>query len=500
MTPEPFDLVIRGGTIGTSEGHFEADLAIRGEKIAAIGQGLAAGMREIDARGKFVLPGGIDAHAHIEQISSGGIMNADTFESGTASAAFGGTTTVMPFAAQNRGLDLRKVVDDYAALARRGAMVDYAFHMIVANPDAKTLHEDLPALIGEGHASIKVFMTYDLIRIEDEALLDLMLAARQGQAMLCVHAENHGMISWMTKQLLARGYTAPKYHAISHPRGSEAEAITRLIAAATLVDQPIMIFHVSTEEGVAVIREARGRGIKVFAETCPQYLFLTRHDLDKPGMEGAKWMCSPPPREKADQDALWRALALGDLQTVSSDHAPYRYDETGKLSAGPDANFKQIANGLPGLETRLPLLYDALVSRGRPEFPGRGLEAFVELTATAPARIYNLPGKGAIRPGYDADIAIWDPRKRVTISETAMHSLTGFTPFEGMTVTGWPERVMVRGRDVVAEGKLVASPGSGRWLARKGGPAALPAGRLTADMNPESNFGASILEPARGSL
>ena len=206
----------------------------------------------------------------------------------------------------------------------------------------------------------------------------------------------------MGRKLVEKGYVAPKYHAISHPRGSEAEAFNRLITAAELLDQPIMIFHVSTTEGAQVIRDARGRGLKVFAETCPQYLFLTRHDLDKPGIEGAKWMCSPPPREQADQDTLWRALALGDIQTVSSDHAPYRFDETGKLSAGPNPTFKQIANGLPGLETRLPLLFDALVSKGRPEFAGRGLEAFVELTATAPAAIYNLPGKGALQFGENA--------------------------------------------------------------------------------------------------
>ena len=204
-------------------------------------------------------------------------------------------------------------------------------------------------------------------------------------------------------------------------------------------------------------------------------------------------MCSPPPREKSDQDALWRALALGDLQTISSDHAPYRFDETGKLSAGPNSNFKQIANGLPGLETRLPLLFDALVSQGRPEFAGRGIEAFVELTATAPARIYNLPGKGAIQPGYDADIAIWDPRKQVTITDEAMHDRTGFTPFSGRTVTGWPERVISRGRDVVADGELKGVPGMGRWLGRTGGWAATPTGRLAPEMDPATNFGAPIL-------
>ena len=315
-------------------------------------------------------------------------------------------------------------------------MVDYAFHLIVANPDRKTLDVDLPALAAEGHASIKVFMTYDLIKIDDDALLDILLIARRNGALVCVDAENHGMISWMVKRLLANGHRAPRYHAISHPRASESEAITRLIAASEMLDQPVMIFHVSSARGAAVIREARGRGLKVFAETCPQYLFLTRHDFDKPGLDGAKWMCSPPSREASDQEALWRALALGDIQTVSSDHAPYAFDETGELSAGPEANFKQIANGLPGLETRLPLLFDALVSKGRPEFEGRGLAAVVDLTATSPASIYNLRGKGAIQIGYDADIAIWDPCMSVTLADGMLHDRTGFTPFAGRVVTG----------------------------------------------------------------
>ncbi|QCK85864.1 dihydropyrimidinase [Phreatobacter aquaticus] len=493
MPATPYDLVIRGGTVATADGTFVADVAVKGGTIAAVGAGLGAGTREIDATGKFVLPGGIDTHAHVEQLSAAGIVNADTWESATRSAAFGGNTTVVSFAAQHRGLDMMKVVDDYSALARKGAMIDYAFHLIVANPDQKTIEKDLPELIKAGHASIKVFMTYDLIKVDDEPLLDVLLTARQNGAMVCLHAENHGMISWMGKKLVAKGYTAPKYHSISHPRGSEAEAFTRLIALAELIDQPIMIFHVSTAEGAAVIREARGRGLKVFAETCPQYLFMTKHDLDKPGLEGAKWMCSPPPREKSDQDALWRALALGDLQTVTSDHAPYRFDATGKLAAGPNPNFKQIANGLPGLEVRLPLLFDAMVSKGRPEFDGRGLEAFVDLTATRPAAIYNLPNKGRIQPGFDADIAIWDPAKQVTITDENQHDLTGFTPFAGYKVTGWPVHVLLRGQDVVKGEALAGKPGSGQWLKRTGGPAAKPTGNLTLDMDPATNFGAKIL-------
>jgi len=489
MTEPVYDIVIREGRVATASDVFDADVAITGERIAAIGRGLASGKREINARGKLVLPGGVDSHAHIEQLSAAGIMNADTFESATTSAAFGGTTTVISFAAQHVGMKLPQVLADYHALARRGAVIDYAFHVIIADPTPETLANDIPALVKDGHASIKIFMTYDRLKIDDEPLLDILVAARRSGAMLCAHAENHGIIAWMVKRLLARGYAHPKYHAISHARFSEADAINRLIGMAALVDQPIMIFHVSTAEGAKVIRDARGEGLKVFAETCPQYLFLTAEDLNKPGAEGAKWMCSPPPRSAADQEALWKALALGDLQTVSSDHAPYRFDESGKLRGGPNPDFKQVANGLPGLEVRLPLLFDAMVSKGR-----LGLEKFVDLTATAPAKIYNLhPRKGSIAVGADADIAIWDQAREVTLSDARMHDLAGYTPYAGRTVRGWPVTVLSRGRVVIADERMMAEPGSGRFIARTGGEAAKPTGRLVADMDPERNFGASLL-------
>src|SRR6201993_1025543 len=281
MTEPAYDLIIRGGRVATTTDTFEADVAIASETIAAIGRGLGPAKREIDAKGKLLLPGAFDSHCHIEQLSAAGIMNADTFESATVSAAFGGTTTVISFAAQHVGMKLPQVLEDYHALARKGAVIDYAFHMIIADPTREALETDLPAFIKKGHASIKIFMTYDRLKIDDEPLLDILLAARESGALLCAHAENHGMISWMVKQLLKRGYTHPKYHAVSHARISEAEAFNRLIGMAALIDQPIMIFHVSTAEGARVIREARGQGLKVFAETCPQYLFLTADDLDK---------------------------------------------------------------------------------------------------------------------------------------------------------------------------------------------------------------------------
>ena len=489
MPEAAFDCVIRAGRVATAADEFDADVAIKDGVVAAIGRNLPKGASEIDARGRLVLPGGIDAHAHIEQLSAAGIVNADTFESATTAAAFGGTTTAICFAAQHRGGNLMKVVDDYMALAKKGAVIDYTLHLIIADPTDITLKEHVPALVAQGHSTLKVFMTYDLLNVGDEKLLDILLAARQNKALVCVHAENHGMVSWMGKKLVEKGYLAPKFHTISHPRGCEAEAFNRLIAFAELIDQPIMIFHVSTAEGVAVIRAARGRGLKVFAETCPQYLFMTGKDLDKPGLDGAKWMCSPPPRTEADQEAIWQGLALGDLQVVSSDHAPYAFDATGKLSAGPNPHFKQIANGMPGIESRLPVLFDAMVSRGR-----LGLQKFVEVTATAPARIYNLyPRKGSIAIGADADIALWDPKKQVTLSDAMMHDRAGYTPYAGRTITGWPTTVLRRGAVIVADGKLAARAGSGAWLPRAGGAAAAPLGRLTADMDPAQNYGAKIL-------
>lgn len=483
-----YDLIIRGGTVATAVDTMTADVAIQGGEIAAVGRGLSGAAREIDATGKYVLPGGVDTHAHIEQRASSGIMNADTFETATKSAAFGGTTSVISFACQHRGESLKAIYDDYSALAAKGSVIDYSFHLLLTDATPTVLNDELPALVKAGNTSIKVFMTYDLMNIGDEALLDILLKARELKALVAVHAENHGMISWMGKRLVERGYTAPKFHAISHPRASEAEAFQRLIACAELIDQPIIIYHVATDEGTRVIREARGRGAKVFAETCTQYLFLTADDIDKPGADGAKWVCSPPLRTEADQSALWQALDLGDLQIVTSDHAPYAFDETGKLIAGPNPTFKEVPNGMPGLETRLPMLFDAMVSQGR-----YGINAFVKWTATDPARIYGLsPRKGTIAVGCDADIAIWDPDKSVTLTDELVHDNTRYTPFAGRTLKGWPVTVLRRGEVIVDDGACHAEAGSGIFLPREGGPAVEPTGRLSPEFDPSRNFGAAL--------
>jgi dihydropyrimidinase len=276
-----------------------------------------------------------------------------------------------------------------------------------------------------------------------------------------VHAENDAIIAQAREVLIQAGHTAPRDHARSRPRMAEIEAVERICRFAEYLDQPVMLFHISTAEGAEAVRAAKARGAPVWAETCPHYLFMTEEVLDRPGLEGAKWMCSPPQRTLADQEALWTALADGTLSLVSSDHAPYRYDESGKLAAGPDAGFHQIANGLPGLETRLPLMFDAMVSRGR-----GGIEAFARLTATSPARVFGLEGKGAIAKGYDADIVIWDPNKVVAYGADDLHDNVGYNPWQGYTITGWPEHVLLRGQTIMRDGVFLGAPGQGRWIAR----------------------------------
>lgn len=458
MQSEKFDIIIRGGAAVTAQGVQTADIAVTQGKITAIANELPGSAEtEIDARGLLVLPGGVDTHCHIEQISGAGLMNADTFESATRSAAFGGTTSVISFAAQHPGQKMRNVVADYAVLAKSGAVIDYAFHMIVADTGNKNLTHDIPELIAQGHRSIKIFTTYDKVRQDDKSILDLLDLAKRDNALVCFHAENDGLIRNMTEKLLAQGKTAPKYHAASHPREAEIEAIDRMCRFSEFTGARIMIFHVSTREGADIIRRARARGVDVQAETCPHYLFMTVDILERE--DPARFMCSPPQRTPDDQDALWEAIADGTIQLVTSDHAPYRMDDTGKFANGADAPFNRIANGMPGLETRLPLMFNAMVSEGR-----MGIEAFVELTATAPARAFGLHNKGQIAEGFDADIAIWDPTLAKTYQVNDLHDNVGYNPYEGTTIVGAPITVLSRGRLIVTDGTCVAEPGSGEWL------------------------------------
>ncbi|HVH82413.1 MAG TPA: dihydropyrimidinase, partial [Stellaceae bacterium] len=447
------------GTVVTAADTQHCDIGVKDGVVATLGRGLAAGAREIDASGKLVLPGAIDSHCHLEQASSAGVMTADDFYSGTVAAAFGGTTTVIPFAAQHRGQSLRQVVEAYHAAAKPKAVIDYAFHLIISDPTEQVLGQELPALIQDGYTSFKVYMTYDLLRLNDRQMLDIMALARREGAMMMIHAENHDMIQWLADRLLANGMSQPRYHAVSHARVAEGEATNRAVALSQLLDVPILIVHVSAAEAIDVIRNAQTQGLKIYGETCPQYLFLTADDIGM-DLEGTKFCCSPPPRDAAAQEAVWRGLQNGTFQVFSSDHAPYRYDETGKLLKGDKTTFKDTANGVPGIELRVPLLFSAGVKTGRID-----INRFVALTATNHARLYGLyPKKGTIAVGSDADICIWDPDREVHVSAGMLHDNTGYTPYEGQHVHGWPVTVISRGRIVVEDGVLKAERGSGNFL------------------------------------
>jgi dihydropyrimidinase len=467
-----YDLVIRGGTVATASDTTQCDVGITDGVVAALGRALAPGAREIDAAGKLVLPGAIDSHCHIEQMSSAGVMCADDFYSATVSAAFGGTTTVIPFAAQLRGQSLRRVVADYHEAAGPKAVIDYAFHLIVTDPSEQVLGQELPALIQDGYTSFKVYMTYDLLRLDDRQMLDIMALARREGAFMMVHAENHDMIQWLADRLLQKGMSAPRYHAVSHTRIAEGEATNRAVALAELIDVPMLIVHVSAAEAIEVIRNAQTRGLKIYGETCPQYLFLTADDIGM-DLEGTKFCCSPPPRDHAGQEAVWRGLQNGTFQVFSSDHAPYRYDATGKLPKGDKTTFKDTANGVPGIELRAALLFSEGVGKGRID-----LNRFVALTATNHAKLYGLyPKKGTIAVGSDADIAIWDPARVVRVRSAELHDNVGYTPYEGREITGWPVTVLSRGRIVIDAGKLQAERGSGNFLPCALSDAAKPLGR-----------------------
>ncbi|MEX2454215.1 MAG: dihydropyrimidinase [Rhodospirillaceae bacterium] len=478
-----YDLVVRGGRVATASDVFMADIGIRGGRIAALGDGLDAGAEEIDAGGRLVTPGGVDSHCHVEQVSSTGIWTADDWFTATRSAACGGTTTILPFACQHRGQSLRDVVQDYHDRAGPKACVDYAFHLIVSDPTAQVLGQELPALIRDGYTSFKIYLTYDALKLSDRQFLDVLAVARRDGAMVMVHAENNDMILWMAERLIAAGLTAPKYHATARPMLVEREATHRTIALAELVDVPVLIVHVSGAEAIDQIRWAQARGLKVFAETCPQYLFLTEADLDRPGLEGAKHMCSPPPRDAANQEIVWNALAEGVFEVFSSDHAPYRFDDPeGKLKAGPNAHFKQIANGVPGLEVRLPLLMSEGVRGGR-----ISLCDFVALTSTNAAKLYGLyPKKGTIAVGGDADLVIWDETREVTISQSLMHDAMDYTPYEGRTVTGWPDITLLRGRPVWRDRAFAGEAGGGRFHECARPPALDLPPRFPTDFDPVS--------------
>lgn len=459
---ELFDLVVRNAKVATASDCYEADIGIRAGRIVQIGTGLPAGTREIDAAGRVVTPGGVDAHCHLDQPMAPPVCMADDFESGTRAAACGGTTTVIPFAAQEKGQSLRAAVEDYHHRANGRAHVDYAFHLIVSDPTPQVLGEELPGLIGEGYTSFKIYMTYDDLKLDDGQILDVLQVARERGALAMIHAENADCIEWLTRRLEAAGRTAPRFHAHSRPMLVEREATHRAIALSELVEVPILIVHVSGREAVEQIRWARGHGLKVFAETCPQYLFLTAADLGvDDSYHGARCVCSPPPRDKANQEVIWDGLADGLFTVFSSDHAPFRFDAPeGKKPGGEEVAFRHIPNGIPGIETRMALLYSEGVLGGRIT-----LEQFVALTSTNPAKAYGLhPRKGAIAIGSDADLVIWDEREFV-LRNSQLHHNVDYTPYEGMTLRAWPG-MTIAGGEVVWDGKnFLPRLGQGRFLA-----------------------------------
>lgn len=458
----PFDLTIRNGRISNADRSFVADIGVRDGVIVEIGQNLPPAAKDVNATGKWVLPGGIDSHTHIEQLSGMGVMCADDFYSGTVSAAFGGTTTIISFAAQHRNDRIPDVLADYSRRAREKAVIDYGFHLILANPDEQALQHDLPAVIESGITSLKVYMTYDKLKLDDYQLLDVLAVAGEHGAMVMLHAENHDMIRWVARRLLERGHQSPKFHAVSHDPLVESEATHRAIALSRLINVPVLIVHVAGAETVDIIRKAQRLGAQVYAESCPQYLFLEAKDSDLAGLEGAKFCCSPPPGDKASQEAVWAGFKDGTLGVYSSDHAPYRFDESGKLPKGDATTFKEMANGVPGIELRLPLLFSEGVMKGR-----ISVEEFVAITATNHARMYGLaPRKGAIEVGADADVVIWDIDRRTTVSAGMLHDAVGYTPYEGRELQGWPVEVYSRGRCVVKDNALQVERGSGQFIAR----------------------------------
>ena len=466
-----FDLVVRGGTVVSAADEMRADVGVKDGRIVALAESLDGAARTIDAGGLLVMPGGVDTHCHIEQLEANGTVHEDSFVTASQSAFAGGTTTAICFASQFKGHPIGPTLEEYRRRAR-AALMDYSFHQIITDPTDEVVAQELPAVVAAGIRSFKVFLTYDPLQVDDAQYLRLLAAARKLGAFVTVHCENYQAIRFMTEALLARGMTAPKYHAWSRPPVVEREATHRAIALAELLDQPIQVFHVSCAEAAEEIARAKARGVKVWGETCPQYLTLTAAHMDRPGFEGAKFICSPSPRDGSEHERVWAMVRRGVLDVISSDHCGYSYEgSAGKAQNGRDASFRDIPNGIPGLAARLPIVFSEGVSKGRIT-----ASEFVALTATNPARLFGLaPRKGTIAVGADADLVLWDPRKRVTITNALMQHAIDYTPYEGLEVVGWPVATIRRGEVVMRDGRVQAEERSGRFLPR--GPYPLARGR-----------------------
>ncbi len=453
-------VLIQNGTVVTAERTFPADILIEDEKIRDIAPGLPRGKVKtvIDAAGMLLLPGGIDVHTHLD-MPFGGTTSSDDFETGTRAAAYGGTTTLIDFAIQAKGMRMRDALDTWWKKADGRASIDYGLHMIVTDLAGAGL-EDLDAMVGEGVASFKLFMAYPgVLMVDDATIFEAMSRSAKNGALICMHAENGSVIDVLVQRALADGKTAPIYHALTRPATAEAEAVHRAIAMAEIAGCPVYIVHLSCEDALNQVREARDRGLSAFAETCPQYLLLTQEELARPGFEGAKYVFTPPLREKHHPPKLWDGLRDDHLQVVSTDHCPFCFKE--QKERGRES-FAKIPNGGPGVENRLQLLYHYGVNQGR-----ISLNRFVELVSTTPARLFGLyPRKGALAPGADADIVVWDPTADHVISAETHHMRVDYSMFEGFRVQGNARTVLSRGEVILDKGKYSGRPGRGRFLKR----------------------------------
>lgn len=455
-----FDTIIVNGRVVTASDSYASDVAIERGRITAIGQGLPrenAG-QIIDAAGKYVLPGGIDVHTHLD-MPFGGTTSADDFETGTRAAAFGGTTTLIDFAIQYKGQSLRTAFESWMQKAVAKAVCDYSFHCIITDlADAQL--DEMNALVREGVTSFKLFMAYPgVFMLDDASIFKALRATSKNGGLVCMHAENGGAIDVIVQQALAEGKKAPKYHALTRPTTAEAEATGRAIALAEMAGSPVYIVHLSCNDALEKVREARDRGLPVYAETCPQYLYLSLENFDVPGFEGAKYVFTPPLREKWHQEKLWNGLKRDHLQVVSTDHCPFCFKEQKEL--GRD-DFTKIPNGGPGIEHRMSLIYSGGVAKGR-----FSVNRFVELVSTTPAKLFGLyPRKGTIAVGSDADLVIFDPDRTHTISAKTHHMRVDYSMFEGIQVTGMPEAVLSRGQVVVQGDKFLGRAGAGEFLKR----------------------------------
>lgn len=453
------DTVIRNGTIVTAGETYEADIGIQDGHVSLIGRDLE-GDEVIDAEGLYVLPGGVDVHTHM-QLPVGATSSSDDFVTGTVAAACGGTTTIVDFADQERGLSLHAALEKRLGRAEGRAVIDFGLHVSIIDANASVLEDEMPALVKEGIASFKVYLAYPgRYMVDDASLFRVLLKTREIGALVLVHAENGQVVDYLIRRHLSEGKTSPQWHARSRPAAAEAEATGRAIALAAMAEAPIYVVHVTCRASLEKVREARQRGELAFAETCTSYLLCTEEKYNLPGFEGAKYVISPPLREKADQEALWRALGRGELQVVSTDHCPFNF--VGQKELGRD-DFSLIPSGMPGVETRVPLLYHFGVNQGR-----LSMNRFVELVATNPARLMGLyPKKGSITVGGDADLVIFDPRKQVRLCRENLHMNVDYSPYEDVTVRGYPVRTISKGRTVVLDGEFVGRQGDGQFLRRK---------------------------------